>query len=437
MEVSKSKVNDIQKKSDFVYEVLQKSPSWIITWGNSFFLLFLLLIVILAHLIQYPDTIVAKTTIRMKNPPISVIAENSEVIEKIYFHNGDSIDSGAVIVKLKSRALWNDVKKLENDIVKFKEIEKDSNQVDFEFSSNYRLGELSLVYNAFLKEYDDFKYFVSNDIVLKKINSLRSEISNIILLNKSLIKQEDILQKKFELSQNLLNRNRKLNNKGVISDQQFENMEADYLTESKELENFKTNQLNNKVRIIQLNSVVNNLLNEKEKELVNWNNRLAESLNKISFEIDVWNKKYLLKAPISGALSFDKSIVKNFFVTNGEVVFDVIPASKQQLIGIAEMPLTNSGEIKVGSNVQIRFDGFPYQEYGVLNSVVKDIALIPKTTGSQPVNILELELPYNLKTNYGKNIIFTHNMTATSLIIKEKKSVLERLFYQLHRIFAK
>lgn len=436
MNSMESKVRDIQRKSDFVYDILQKSPSWIITWGNTFFLLFLLLIVLLAHLIQYPDTIVAKTTIRMKNPPISVISENSEAIENIYFHNGSNVKKGAIVVELQSRAKWNDIQKLENDIVGFRQINDFSKQIGFKFNNDYRLGELSLVYSNLLKEYDDFKYFISNDNILKKINSLKREITNIILLNQSLSKQEVLFEKRFELSKNNLNRNEKLNELGVISDQEKENIEANYLTESRQLENFRTNKINNEVRIIQLRSTINELLNEKNEELVNWKNRLTERVNQVANEIEVWKKQFLLKAPISGKVSFDKKIVVKHYVKTGDIIFDIIPTGKQEIMGLAEMPLINSGEIKPGNRAQIRLDAFPYQEYGVLTSVIKEIALLPKKSDIGTINILELELPSSLKTNYGKKIPFSNGMTATTLIIKERKSLLERVFDQLYTIFS-
>lgn len=436
MDLKESKVHDIQRKSDFVYDVLQKTPSWIVTWGNSFFLLFLLVLVLLAHLIQYPDTIVAETTIRMKNPPISVDSKISESIERIYFKNGTSVKKGDIVVKLESRANWNDIQELEEHIVSFKKINDFSEYIDFKFEKEYILGEVSVIYGDFLKEYDDFKHFMYNDNTLKKVGSLEREISNIVLLNQSLRKQEALFEKKFELSGKNLDRNKKLNEKGVISDQEKENIEAEYLTESRQLENFKSNQINNEVRIIQLRSTINELLSEKNEELVNWKNRLNEKISQIINEIEVWKEQFLLESPISGKVSFEKDIVVNYHVHSHEAVFNVIPTGTQEIIGLAEMPVTNSGEIKAGNKVQIRLEAFPYQEYGFLTSEVKDIALLPKESEIGTINILELELPSNLQTNYGKEIPFSNGMVATALIIKERKSLLQRVFDQLFSIFS-
>lgn len=436
MDSKKSKVHDIQRKSDYVYDVLQKTPSWIITWGNSFFLVFLLLLILLAHFIQYPDTIIAETTIRMKNPPISVNSKKSELIEHIYFKNGTQIEKGDIVVKLESRANWKDIQELEKHIKSFKEIRDFSKHIDFEFKKKYVLGELSLVYSGFLKEYDDFKHFISNDNTLKKVNYLEKEISNIVLLNRSLQKQEVLFEKEIKLSQKNLARNKKLNTKGVISDQENEKVEANYLTESRQLESFKTNQINNQVKIIQLRSTANELLTQKNEELVNWKNRLEEKISQVVDEIEIWKKQFLFESPIAGKVSFEKKIVVNYQVRADENVFNVIPTGQQEIIGLAEMPIVNSGKIQQGNKVQIRLKAFPYQEYGILTSKVKDIALLPKESEIGTIHILELELPSNLRTNYGKEIPFSNGMTATALIIKERKSLLQRVFDQLFSIFS-
>ena len=436
MGAKESKVWDIQRKSDFVNDVLQKTPSWIVAWGNTLFLSFLILLVLLAHFIKYPDTISAETTIRMKNPPIAVVSEKSEAIENIFFENGTNVKKGDCIIKLFSRADWQDVQDVERQILNFQKANDTSRYSEFDFGSNYELGELSLSYNEFLKEYDDFRYFISNDNTLKKINALTREISNIVLLNQSLKKQEELFEKKFELSEKNLERNIKLNNLGVISDQEKENIEANYLTESRQLEEFRTNQINNEVKIIQLRSTINGLLSDKDEELVRWTNSLEEKTSKVIHDIGVWKKQYLLKSPISGKVSFDKKIAPKYYVSQGEVVFNVIPTGEQDIIGLAEMPVLNSGDVKPGNEAQIRFDAFPYQEHGVVNCVVKEMSLLPTESNVGTINILELELPSNMKTNYGREIPFSNGMTATTLIIKERKSLLQRVFDQLYSIFS-
>jgi hypothetical protein len=188
--------------------------------------------------------------------------------------------------------------------------------------------------------------------------------------------------------------------------------------------------------IIQLRSKINELSNEMDEGFVNWQTQINEKVNQLMNEIEVWKKQFLLKAPISGKISLDEKIVVSHYVKQGEVIFDVIPAGKQNMIGLAEMPIANSGDIIPGTEAQIRLDAFPYQEYGILTCIVKEIALLPKESEIGTIYILELELPSNLKTSYGKDIPFSNGMKATALIIKKKKSLLQRVFDQLYSIFT-
>lgn len=433
-----SKVHEIQKKSDFVNHVLQKSPAWIIQWGNTFFLAFLLIIVLLTHFIKYPDIIIAEAVITLTNPPISVVVNKSEEIEKIFYKNRSLVEKDSVVLKLLSIADYDDIKNLEKDIFQF---EKTSDSLDlllaFPIGLDYNVGEISKEYNALNSTLKDFKYFIASNVEFKKVYSLKKEIYDIRRLNTSMIKQERFLTSKLELSEANYERNKKLHLKGVISDFDLEKIEASYLEESRLVENFRTNRINNSIRINQIVSEVEDLMASREEELLTWRNKVTEAVSDLTRELEKWKEQFLLIAPISGIVSMDNKIVEKHFIRNGEAAFDIIPQGEKEIIAYAEMPLFNSGEIVQGDEVHLRLDEFPYQEYGIIESSIRSRSLMPKTKKSgQTVSTIELELANPLVTKFGKEIRFTPNMTATALIIKSEKSLLERIFNSISAIFS-
>lgn len=75
----------------------------------------------------------------------------------------------------------------------------------------------------------------------------------------------------------------------------------------------------------------------------------------------------------------------------------------------------------------IRLDGYPYQEYGVLPGRVSSIALAPE----QETLLLQIDLPDSLITAYGRTIPFTQELSGNARIITEDRRILDRVFDRL------
>ena len=81
--------------------------------------------------------------------------------------------------------------------------------------------------------------------------------------------------------------------------------------------------------------------------------------------------------------------------------------------------------------MQIKLLNYPSDEFGELNGKVKSISLTPDEEGNYLINV---ELPQNLKTTYGKTIAFRQEMKGTADIVTEDLRLIERFFYQLRNI---
>ena len=68
--------------------------------------------------------------------------------------------------------------------------------------------------------------------------------------------------------------------------------------------------------------------------------------------------------------------------------------------------MQGAGKVKVGQVVNIKFDNFPYMEFGVVKGIVKSISLVTNDSNY----IVEVSFPNGLKTNYGKNLLFSRNV---------------------------
>src|ERR1039458_7215602 len=50
---------------------------------------------------------------------------------------------------------------------------------------------------------------------------------------------------------------------------------------------------------------------------------------------------------------------------------------KQKLIAKLFLPIQNSEKLKTGQRVNIKLNNYPFQDYGILNGIVKSISIMP------------------------------------------------------------
>jgi HlyD family secretion protein len=97
--------------------------------------------------------------------------------------------------------------------------------------------------------------------------------------------------------------------------------------------------------------------------------------------IQLWKSKYLLISPIDGLIYSSKIIQEQQMVKSGEEIFYIVSSSDYSL-GQIRIPQDNFGKVKIGQKVLIKFQAFPFQEYGVVNGIVLSISTLPASDNS-------------------------------------------------------
>ena len=93
--------------------------------------------------------------------------------------------------------------------------------------------------------------------------------------------------------------------------------------------------------------------------------------------------------------------------------------------------IDNIGKIKTGQKAILRFDAFPYKEFGIVESKVGHISKVPGVDNSgQTVYEVQIPLEDHIVTDFSHTIKYKPNMTAQVLIITQNKTLLKRIFNQ-------
>jgi HlyD family secretion protein len=134
----------------------------------------------------------------------------------------------------------------------------------------------------------------------------------------------------------------------------------------------------------------------------------------------------IVRSPVDGMI-FDLPIDKpGSVVQPGQRIAQIAPENTS-LILKAEMPSTQSGFLKVGMPVKIKFDAYPFQDYGVVPGRVDWISPDSKLTPTNRGNTQNFELTISLDRPYiqsgDKRISLTAGQTATADVIIRQRRV--------------
>lgn len=80
--------------------------------------------------------------------------------------------------------------------------------------------------------------------------------------------------------------------------------------------------------------------------------------------------------------------------------------------------------------MNVRLNGYPYMEYGLLIGVVGHISSVPEEATVQqasPQYTAEIIFPNGMKSSYGKKLKLIQKMSGTAEIITEERSLMMRL----------
>ena len=413
---------------DDIQRILGNPPGWALRWGITALFVGVALVLGMAWLVKYPDVITARVVIVTENPPVRVFARSNGKISQLLVKDKAPIAAGQVIAVLENTAELEDVLQLEGQIVQLEGIAEPEGLVEIQLPEGLRLGELQSAYAAYQQAVHDFQFFERRQGVFARIASLKQQIRYLEGLNRSLEQQEQTLSREVAIAQNNLERNRQLFASGTISEVDFEQSETNYLQYRRQLESLQSRVLNNKLQIEQFQSEIIELRQSRmDGSMQKW---LAtrELLGRLDSELELWKQSYLVTSPITGRVSLTRVWGPQQFVQANEAVATVVPgAGAGEIVGKAALPTFNSGKVKPGMRTNIQLDGYPYQEFGVLQGQVKSIALVP----DQETYLLEISLPDSLTTSYHRTIPFTQELPGQARIITEDRRILDRVFDRL------
>lgn len=426
-------LEDIDLRSEEVQEILTKVPNWLIRWGNTLFLLIIMMLLFISWFVKYPDIIVSEAIITTEISPQKEYARVSGKIDTIFVKDTQNVFDKQPLAIIENTANYNDVFFLKTviDTIKvhkqFFSFPIDKLPILFlgDIDNSFALFENSYIQYILNKELDPF----SNEVIANKVTSseLKRQLSN-------LQSQKLLNKRELEFKQKDLKRSKSLFDKGVISEKEYETTQLEYLQAERSYKNMTAS-------ISQLRESISNSKKKSKstyissiREEMTLLKSVIQSFNQLKRSIKDWEMQYVLSSKMNGKVSFLNFWNKNQTVNEGGLVFTIIPSKNSSFIAKLKTPSQNLGKVKIGQTVNIKLQNYPDYEFGVLKGAVNKIS---ETSNKDGFYTIDISLPKKLITSYNKEIEFKQEMRGTAEIITEDLRLIQRFFYQLNKIIQR
>ena len=427
-----SEADKIELRSEEMRDILGYVPHWIVRWGASVILSVLLLLILIAYLVKYPDVIPARITLQTQSPPIPVISRNSGKLIQLNVANDEMVVKDQIIGILNSSTDTTAVQQLKTQLQKMEGLKINSSIGKLQLYPVNHLGNLEDVYAQLVRSVNDYQNFLRNQNPTKRVNAVQNQIAAFKNLGEELERQRGIYQRNVEIAKGNFYRYQQALRGGSVSMIQVEQAEADLIRHIQALANLEARIQENNLQITSQNTgivEINSSASEQENTL---QQNIEQALSSVKAQLANWELNHILKASIDGTVSLPDRVKLQQSIKAGEEVMTIVPVGgEQQIVGKIQLPLFGLGKVDIGQRVNIKLDSYPHTEFGMLNTAVADIAAVPRENTYEAT----VYLPDVLTSNYNKELPFKQGMQGTAEVITEDLRLIERIFNQLKSIF--
>jgi multidrug resistance efflux pump len=426
-------LEDIELRSEEVQEILTKVPSRIIRYGNTVFLLIILLLLFLSWFVKYPDIIVSQGIITTAVPPQKEYSKITATLQHVLIENDQEVQSGEVIAVLENAANYKDVLLLEKvlDTISY---EKNNFQFPVDRLPILFLGDLEIPFAVFENAYIQYQLNIDlqpfdNDQLANESTriQLQAQLGN--MLSRKRIQQTELNFKKKELD-----RHKTLFEKGVIAAQEYELKQLEYAQNERSFQSMDASISQLRNQLSNTSSSLEGIKINRSRENIQLYKTLIQSFTQLKKAVNDYEQLYILRATINGRLSFTQYWKEEQQVQQGDLLFTVFPEKYESYIATLKTPVLNSGKLKHGQKTFLKLQNFPETEFGVLEGKVTTISQVPDADGFYYVQI---SLSNTLITSYNKEIQLQQETSVIAETVTEDLRLIERFFYQFKEVFSR
>ncbi len=167
-------------------------------------------------------------------------------------------------------------------------------------------------------------------------------------------------------------------------------------------------------------------LKDLQSQILTLNTEISQTKQQIQ-ESERQLAQKIIRAPVAGTVLQLPFKQPKSFVQTGQLVAQIAPQGAATILKV-QMPSQNSGFLKTGMAVKVKFDAYPFQDYGVVEGKVQmvspDSKLVDAGNGKIEAFEVDVMLDRNHIKSQGKQIPLNLGQTATAeVIIRQRQTI--------------
>lgn len=424
----KLNLSSLEVRSEEVQEIIGQPPHWLIRWGITIFFGILVTLLAVSWLIKYPEIIKVPLKLTAINSPKRLNSRINGKLIKLLVGNNQTVRKGKALAFLESTAKHEEVLQLAayTDSLSSWMEQKQMGLFKNALSVNYsHLGELQSSFQIFEKSRRQFVAYLDDGYYLRQRQALLQELDYTRSLLEQLSREKELKETDYQLAKEEYEVQKKLAEEGVIAPLELKAEESKLLSRRVPLQQIESSIINNHAA-----------QTAKQKELMELDQQIAEqeaiflqALNTLKSSVSEWLTRYVIVAPFEGKVIYSGILQENQQVKPDQELFYLIP-DNTNYFGEASISQQSFGKIQTGQRVLVKFDGYPYQEFGSATGTVSYLSDIPVRDS---VFLAKIDFENGLQTSYGKKLTPVSGMSGTAEIITQDMRLIERFYNNIRK----
>lgn len=344
---------------------------------------------------------------------IRIFAESaSGKIKRILVAEGDYVEKDQALIVVNGDRALQDGSSLEEQLLK--EYEKQKSSLTQQMTRNSQI------------------YFHRIQDAKNQINILEQESAQ-------LQQQLNLLKQRHEMVQERLASSQQVRRRGHISKYDYSLVVAEELSLQSDIAGITRQLLNQQNTLQRLHSELRIYPEEEKNTIAQLQSQLSSVAQKIAQLHG--QRAHVIKATQSGFVSNIQVNIGQYTQTNLPLL-SIVP-SDSSLQARLLVPVRAAGFVQAGQSIDMRYDAFPYQKFGLHKGMVLDIssaAILPNEIKQlavniqEPVFIVKASLDKNWVQAFGQKLALKPGMTLSADIQLAERSLMEWLLEPLYSI---
>lgn len=406
-------------------------PSWITRWGVTVIAGIFALIIIGCCIIRYPQTLTSSITLTSENPPSDLAARYDGLLDTVCVVNGQKVSGGDLVALLSPPADYGDIMAVRDLLDSLSSRERDALPDAVSSPSlyeNYRLGDLQSSWSELVRSCSAYLNWSEIDQSGHQKRLVEEQIGKNREYYDDLLAQKAVLEQDMRYELAGLERDSLLMARGAVSRAEYEATLKNWTSKKGSLASFEATLTSTQLSILQLRQQLTELEIQRQNEETEHLRGIMQQASQMKAQVAQWLEQYAVISPADGTVSLQKVWSRGQHVMVGDVIASIVPDNGDRVIGRLQVPSSGFGKVEEGQRVNVRLNGFPYMEFGVLKGVVESIPAVPQTVttaeGNSIVYTVEVSFPDSLVTTYGKELPMVQQMDGTAEIITRDRRLI-------------